>query len=298
MPTTEKPTTQLELIPTTKPTAEACNIALDLIDLVSVMPGPPPSETLKRSVNSWGVLVPVIVTDSRLPGVPPYRVVDGRRRVKAAMVAGLTSVPTVYVSEMGELPEATLSAMAHATRSANQVSDLNAIVTISRAMTVEGRLNAGEIVSEIAKKTGLSVGTVKSRLLLLNLPAPIRNAIDTGKVSIAVAEQIVRLDGFRRQQLVEVLAETGKITPADVKAVKQADAKEAAAAFDWGQIDDIPGDTVDPEAEEIGDGIAGGLVADYGSPEIGGWERVTPTVFRVPAPTSTGFYRITVQKEV
>ena len=58
-------------------------------------------ERLKDSVYQFGVLVPIVVHEQERGAEKPYRLVDGERRLRAALATGAKKVPA-HIAPRGE----------------------------------------------------------------------------------------------------------------------------------------------------------------------------------------------------
>jgi len=184
--------------------------------------GPAPTADLVDSIRRWGIQVPVLLHP--VPGTnDDWRVVSGRRRIKAARLIGLEDVPARIVvcgdEQDGWVPDV-LTLMAHATQHHNPVADLEAI---------EGLLAQGADERAICQATGLTLPVLRKRMRLLGLRPALREALVTGRMAVGVAERAAKLDAVYQDQLAAILAERGRITGQDVEDVRKV-GREAAQA--------------------------------------------------------------------
>lgn len=94
------------------------------ISQLAISPGTKVRARLLKSIQEKGILTPILVERNGAG----YKILDGRRRVAAAIQLGLEKVPAVLVEGGG--PEITL--LAHGTRSENPVAELEAICELQR----------------------------------------------------------------------------------------------------------------------------------------------------------------------
>jgi len=178
------------------------------IDQLPVLPADP-SPQLLRSVQRYGVVVPITVYRSKEGG---WVVVDGRRRLSAARQAGLSTIPVRILGEGGLLSPA-LSVALNAVRSNNPAAELEAIQKLTEAGLSE---------REIFQVTGMPVGTIRRRLKLLKLIPELTKAFRDGKVGPGVAEKAAMLPKATQEELYRIYQKKGRITMADLREVQTA----------------------------------------------------------------------------
>jgi ParB family chromosome partitioning protein len=176
-----------------------------------ISPGTKVRARLLKSIREKGVLTPILVQ----PNGAGYKLLDGRRRVAAALRAGLEEIPAILVEEGG--PEITL--LAHATRSENPVAELEAIRELQRRGLSE---------KEIARAGYSSLPRIQ-RLAKLNRLAPeLAEKVEAGEIAPGVAFQIASLPQEEQHQL---LAEDEKVTAKTVRQAKYAHRQAAVPAL-------------------------------------------------------------------
>lgn len=186
--------------------------------------GPEPSRELVENIRVRGVRTPITVTD----GGNYFGLIAGRRRLLAAIKCNFTEIPAII--ETGEsLASAALSD--HALRKDNPVADLKHI---------ESLLDLGYSDKQISQATGLTLGTIRSRLRLRDLHPVLRTALDEGTLSIAAAEQARKLSQDEQEALAVQLDETGKLTVKDVNDRRHVQVGSA--------LDALPSDFLDDES--------------------------------------------------
>ena len=154
------------------------------ISQIHLPPGTKVRTALLKSIREKGVLTPILVQQNGAG----YKILDGRRRVSAAIQAGLEEIPAILLEEGG--PEITL--LAHATRSENPVAELEAIQELQRFGLSE---------KEIAR-AGYSSLTRIRRLAKLNRLAPeLAEKVQAGEIAPGVAFQIAGLPQEDQRQL-------------------------------------------------------------------------------------------------
>ena len=236
-------------------------VALFLVDTGRIKP----SAELRNSMALRGQLQPILL-NARTGKTQSYTVVDGRRRVAAALDLGWRSI-RAYVIDVDPLVEASLAVTANAVRGDNPLSDLRSIRELSAA---------GYSEQEIARATGLKLAVVRKRRKLARLNAAIFEATVSGQVAIGVAERIASLPATAQAGLTGRLHEQGRITGDDVH---EANSVGVAAAME--ELSDLfagpmaTGPAPAPDAGSVLDNVTGAmrdlLRAYAGAIDLAGW---------------------------
>ena len=183
-----------------------------------------PSRQLVASVRRYGVVTPVILVDTG--DGQGRQLVDGRRRVLAAKEAGLTHVEAVTYSFNREdartFPAELLTLTLNELRRPNPVAEAEAIRRL---------LDRGAPLRDICRATGMSPARVKQRMRLLNLAAPLAQALSQGEITVGTAEAAAKLSSTEQRALADRLAERGKLTLEDVAEARSARRQSAQAAL-------------------------------------------------------------------
>jgi ParB family chromosome partitioning protein len=129
-------------------------------------------QELAESIKQYGVLSPILVRASGLPG--RYTVISGERRFRASNIAGLASIPAI-VSQSEEEDGRTLAIQLVENL---QRADLS---SLERAYAI-GALRDGHNLSirDIAEKLNISKSAVQRSLEILQLPDDLLNALREG----------------------------------------------------------------------------------------------------------------------
>jgi ParB family transcriptional regulator, chromosome partitioning protein len=165
-------------------------IMLVSVDLVFPNPRQPRSmmhpeelQDLTASIREHGVLQPLIVTPGDMQG--RYILIAGERRLQAARLAGLASVP-VLVRQATDQQRLELAIIENVQR-----SDLSALEQAEayRQLAEDFELSH----EEIAARVGKSRVAVTNTLRLLKLPDAVKNALIEGRVSEGHARALLAL---------------------------------------------------------------------------------------------------------
>ena len=165
-------------------------IMLVSVDMVFPNPRQPRSmmhpeelEDLTASIREHGVLQPLIVTPGDMDG--RYVLIAGERRLEAARLAGLASVP-VLVRQATDQQRLELAIIENVQR-----SDLSPLEQAEayRQLAEDFKLSH----EDIAARVGKSRVTVTNTLRLLKLPDAVKNALIEGRVSEGHARALLAL---------------------------------------------------------------------------------------------------------
>jgi ParB family chromosome partitioning protein len=165
-------------------------IMLVSVDLVFPNPRQPRSmmhpeelEDLTASIREHGVLQPLIVTPGDMDG--RYVLIAGERRLEAARLAGLASVP-VLVRQATDQQRLELAIIENVQR-----SDLSALEQAEAYRQLAEDFDLSH--EDIAVRVGKSRVAVTNTLRLLKLPDVIKNALIEGRVSEGHARALLAL---------------------------------------------------------------------------------------------------------
>jgi ParB family chromosome partitioning protein len=161
-------------------------------------------EELAASVRVHGVLQPIVVR----PAPGGYEIVAGERRWRAAVLAGLPTVPAV-VRQVGELESLAMALVENLQR-----QDLN---PVERARAYR-RLSQefGLTQQEIAGLVGRSQPSVANTLRLLALPQEVLERVERGELSEAHARLLLEVPDQARQVELARLASEGRLSTGEL----------------------------------------------------------------------------------
>lgn len=206
---TETSPGQIALIPD-KP----IKFEFEIIPLADLPPdeeltGGAPCAALRDDVARNGVHTPILVTGEW----DGHKVMAGRRRIKAARMAGLETIPALVAIDNGwnSVHAAVVSISDHATRKENAAQELRDIKTL---------LATGATETDIQKVTGLPKSRIRAVAKLGHLVPSLRTLLDTGAITESTASEAARLPRPVQEALVERYTEKGRLTYKDVDAVR------------------------------------------------------------------------------
>src|SRR5438552_1878426 len=177
--------------PADKPFPKSNEVALDQIEQNPYQPrrtfDPDELSSLCASIRTHGVLQPLVV---RAVG-DHYQLIDGERRLRAAKAAGLPAVPVRVVDfDDQQVLEAALVENI-------QRADLN---PIEKAKGFKEHLDRFGLTHEqLAARLGLARTTITNLVNLLELPAPIQDAVRTQQLSTGHAKLLKGVTDRDRQ---------------------------------------------------------------------------------------------------
>lgn len=136
---------------------------------------------LANSIIKYGVIQPIVLRNIG----DKYEIIAGERRYRAAMLAGLSSVPAV-IAKIDDK-----SAQEVAISENVQRKELN---PIEEAKSYQALLNEGFMTKEVfAKKLGIPVSVLEAKLKLLYMPQEVQDALLAGKISERHAKTLMKI---------------------------------------------------------------------------------------------------------
>ncbi len=141
---------------------------------------------LADSIKQHGIIQPLILR----PLGDKYEIIAGERRYRAAIIAGLYSVPSIIVDKDDD-ESAEIAIIENIQR-----KDLT---PIEEAKSYKKLLNLGLTQDEIAKKLGVTQPTIANKLRLLNLTEEVQNALLHNKISERHARALLKLESPQEQ---------------------------------------------------------------------------------------------------
>jgi ParB family chromosome partitioning protein len=179
----------------------------------------PVSEPLVLNIMHHGVLQPIVVSKNTETGA--VEVVAGRQRVKAAREANtrLRAQGCEPIMVPGVTRKGASEDLAGVMVSENELRADD--TPLGRAEKMAHLLNLGRTEDNLAIIFGCSPQTVRNTLALLDCCAPVRVAIEAGKINAGHALKLAKLDApAQREKLGELLA-AGEGLNGHAKARKQ-----------------------------------------------------------------------------
>jgi len=147
-------------------------------------------DELTRSVREHGIVQPLVVSrtsDNR------YRLIAGERRLRAALKAGLQSVPAIIKDLQQESDALQIALIENIQR-----EDLNPIEEANAYHQLHD--DFGLTQEEISRRVGKERSTVANFLRLLKLPEPVKQLLASGQLTMGHARALLSLDSAKKQQ--------------------------------------------------------------------------------------------------
>lgn len=144
---------------------------------------------LANSIREYGVLQPLTVRPLR--GERSYELIAGERRLRAAKIAGLETVPAI-VHHAGDNDSAVIALIENLQR--ENLSFLEEAEGYYSLLIEHGMTQA-----EVAKKVGKSQSSVANKVRLLKLPPLVKKILSDNNLSERHARAILRLQDEQHQ---------------------------------------------------------------------------------------------------
>ncbi len=144
-------------------------------------------QEMADSIREQGVVQPLVVR--RREG--GYELVTGERRLRAARLAGLDSVPVV-VRDLSDREALEIALIENLQR-----EDLSALEEAAAYQRLVGEFTLTQ--EEVARRVGKSRPAVANTLRLLGLPEPIRDQLRDGSLSAGHGRALLALDSAAEQ---------------------------------------------------------------------------------------------------
>ncbi len=181
------------LFPVSESTAGVSQVPLSAVSRNPRQPrmryDPAELEDLATSIREHGVIQPLVVTQSAYPG--QYTLIAGERRLEAARLAGLPTVPAI-VREASDEQMLELALVENLQR-----TDLGPFETATAYKHLAEDFGLSH--DEIAVKVGKKRVTVTNTLRLLKLPQRILDALASAQISEGHARALLSLPNAQAQ---------------------------------------------------------------------------------------------------
>ena len=142
---------------------------------------------LSESIKEHGLIQPIIVR----PIGDKYEIVAGERRYKAAVLAGLVTIPTI-VLDLNDLDSVEIALIENVQR-----KDLT---PIEEAISYKRTLDMGYLTQEqLANKLGKSQSAIANKIRLLNLSDEVQEALLEEKISERHARSLLKIENDKAQ---------------------------------------------------------------------------------------------------
>lgn len=173
--------------------------------------------SLSRSIEKNGILQPLIVRDVSFG---EYELITGERRLRAAVMAGLTSVPCI-IFHCSQKQSAVYSIIENLQRDDPD--------PFARAETINFLISdIGFSVERTARQLGVSEKTVLNYLKILNFSPSEKNVITEQGLSILYASELIKIsdESLRKKILERVVEESLSVVETSQLVFELTDGKE------------------------------------------------------------------------
>ena len=182
------------------------NLAPDLIEANRQQPRQDFNQDSLReladSIKECGILQPLIVSKT----TAGYELIAGERRLRAAKLIGLKTVP-VIVRSVDEQQKLALALIENIQR-----ENLN---PLEEALAYRRLLDEFQLTQdELAARVGKPRSTITNLLRLLNLPATAQQALRSGQLNLGQAKVLAGIEAVKQDQALQEMT-TGRATVAD-----------------------------------------------------------------------------------
>lgn len=143
---------------------------------------------LANSIREHGILQPLVVTDE---GNGRYQLVAGERRLRAAKMVQLSTVPVIVRSFTGQ-QKLELAIIENLQR-----EDLNPMEMATAYRKLVDQFNM--TLEAIGKRVGKDISTISNTMRLLNLPLDAKRAVAEGRVTEGHARVILTINNPQKQ---------------------------------------------------------------------------------------------------
>lgn len=164
---------------------------------------------LAESIRLHGLAQPLLVSAATIPG--EYELVAGERRLRAAKMAGLTEVACV-VRVVTDRERGELSLIENIQR-----EDLNALEEGEAYRKLMGQFGLTQ--EDVAQRVGKSRPAVANKLRLLDLPAPLKDALRAGQITEGHARALLGIGDKSRQEEIGRRVLADKLTVREVEKI-------------------------------------------------------------------------------
>jgi len=150
----------------------------------------PSFEQLKESVWKYGVLVPIVV--HRKHTGKPYRLVDGERRLRAALLTKVPRIPAHIATSDSGFDELVQAFHIHMLRKQwKPVAQAKALKKITEELQAKGKpANEYDALEELRMETACSPTRFKALQRAIRFPEGVLKIVDDGKLSFSHLVQI------------------------------------------------------------------------------------------------------------
>jgi len=165
---------------------------------------------MAQDIARRGILQPIVVSDRNDKG--RYLIRFGSRRWRAAIQAGLTTVPVIFAVDARDAYD----------QVAENLKRQN-LTPLELAQFIRRRVDAGESNAEVGRQLGMDLTTVAHHLAILSLPPVLDQALKSGRCeSPRTLHELSRLHEEHPEQVAALVSGTEPITREAVASLRDA----------------------------------------------------------------------------
>jgi ParB family chromosome partitioning protein len=176
-----------------------------------------PLNELAASLKTNGLIQPIVVRQT----ADGFELIAGERRLRAAKLAGLTTIPAI-VKEVDGLTQAQLALVENIQR-----EDLNPVDRAQAYKTLTEQLGLSH--AELANRLGEDRSTVSNHLRLLDLADGVLNLLRNGQLSLGHAKVLAGVADVLEQDRLANLVVKQELSVRNLERLVQGGAGETAA---------------------------------------------------------------------
>ncbi len=152
---------------------------------------------LANSIREFGIIQPLVISkilkETETGTNVYYQLIAGERRLLAAKMVGLRTVPAIIKSVSAEKEKLEISIIENIQR-----ADLNPIEVARAYAKLQDEFGLTQ--REIGARLGKSRETVANTLRLLNLPSEIQLAVEQGRINESQARILLQIEDISKQR--------------------------------------------------------------------------------------------------
>ena len=189
-------------------------------------------EDLVKSIAVNGVLTPVIIRQSEVPG--EYEMISGHRRMHAAKLAGLRSVPAV-IKKMNDdeaviamvdanvqreeiLPSERAFSLKMKLDAINRQGERTDLTCGNNCHKSDETSNKSRVI--VGKEAGMSGRSVQNYIRLTELDSGLLDLVDQKKIGVTMAVDIAGFDKELQGWIYEYYKDNGFLKPVQIQALR------------------------------------------------------------------------------
>jgi ParB family transcriptional regulator, chromosome partitioning protein len=178
-------------------------------------------QELAASIRAVGVVSPIRVRDA---GAGRYELLYGQRRLAAAKVAGLATIPAI-------VDDGSADTSGRSRRVAQLIENLHRedLNPIDAAKAYRELLDTGISQRQLGEQLGIAQPTIANTLRLLKAPPAIQERVASGSLTRSHAEQLAKLSDAEQEEVARRVVEHGLSVRDVEREIDQALQRQSAA---------------------------------------------------------------------